>query len=103
MYTNQTSGNPAQDKTPAVIIHGEGMDAVGNLIPDGVIRPILVNGEQYASLVDIIRVFKPDIKNSRQYWKDHKKDLLSRDDGSEDPELVANLYQLKVRAADGKF
>lgn len=78
------------------------MDSVHNLIQDGFIRPIKVDGETYGSLVDIIAVFKPNIKNPRQYWKDHKTQILANDDGAPDSELVANLYQLKIPASDGK-
>lgn len=88
--------------TSSVTLRGQGMDSVHNLIQDGFIRPIEVNGELYGSLVDIITIFKSDIKNPRQYWKDHKQQILAKDDGTPDPELVANLYQLKIPAADGK-
>jgi hypothetical protein len=44
-----------------------------------------------------MRVFS-GAKNPRQYWKDHKDAILA-----DDPELVANLYQLKLVAADGKL
>jgi hypothetical protein len=75
-------------------LRGVGLDAVANLIHDGFIRPIVVNGEQYGSLVDVMSVFS-GAKNPRQYWKDHKRQLLH-----DDPELVENLYRLKLPASD---
>jgi hypothetical protein len=82
--------------TNTIVLRGSGMDCVANLIHDGFIRPIDVNGEQYGSLVDVMEVFS-GTKNPRQYWKDHKKQILT-----DDPELVENVYQLKLPAADGK-
>lgn len=90
-----------------IVLRGEGIDALWNLIRDGYIRPIVVDGVERVSMIDVVHVCKPKIVNPRQYWKDHKKQLLSLDwddKASEpDPELVANLYQLKLQAPDGKM
>jgi hypothetical protein len=90
-----------------LILRGEGTDCLWNLIQDEHIRPILVDSRLHVSMVDVVRVFKPRIKNPRQYWKDHKRALLAKDWGGDDltpdPELVANLYRLKLEAADGKM
>lgn len=73
------------------------MDVIPNLISDGHIRVVEYNGQLYGSLVDVMKVFS-GAKNHRQYWKDHKDAILAND-----PELVANLYQLKLVADDGKM
>lgn len=90
-------------KPSSIQLRGEGIDCINNLIQDGHLRTILYNGELYGSLINIIQVLKPGIKNHRQYWKDHKRQLLAKDDGEIDPELVANLYQLSLPASDGKM
>lgn len=94
------------DNTNGIVLRGEGTDCIWNLIQDGYIRPILVDGLLHVSMVDVVRVFKPKIKNPRQYWKDHKLELLAKDWDAKvktpDPELVAHLYRLKLPASDGK-
>jgi len=84
------------------ILRGEGMDCIANLIHDQHIRPIDVNGEQFGSLVDVIKVFAPNVKRANQYWSDNKTKILSNDDGDVDPELYAACVQLPIVAADGK-
>lgn len=94
-----------KDSVSQIVLRGAGMDCVFNLIQDGHIRPIEVGGRKLGSLVDVVSVFA-GVKNPRQYWKDHKKQLLSKNplrrNAEADPELVANLYQLKLKASDGK-
>lgn len=91
-----------------IVLRGVGTDRLFNAINDGYIRLLLVKGELYASPIDIIECFRDDIENPRQFWKDQKKRLLSKDWNAKrskleyDPELVANLYRLKIPAADGK-
>ncbi len=83
-----------------------GLDAFSQVVIANQDRIVMVNGEPCGSPIDVIAKFK-DVKNPRQYWKDHKKQLLSKDpdvkNSEPDPELVANLYQLKIPAADGKL
>lgn len=90
----------------SIIWRGEGTDCIWNIIHDGYIRPVVHNGLLHVSMIDTVHVFKPTIKNPRQYWKDHKRALLAQDWDSKikipDPELVANLYRLKLAATDGK-
>lgn len=91
----------------SIIWRGEGTDTIWNIIQDGYVRPVVHNGLLHVSMIDTIHVFNPNSKNPRQYWKDHKRALLSQNWGEKikvpDPELVANLYQLKLTAADGKL
>jgi len=89
------------------LFRGEGTDCLWHLVQDGHVRPLLVGGVLHVSMVDVIHAFKRNIKNPRQYWKDHKRALLAKDwedkGKTPDPELVANLYQLKLPASDGKL
>jgi hypothetical protein len=89
------------------LFRGEGTDCLWHLVQDGHVRPLLVGGVLHVSMVDVVHTFKPNIKNPRQYWKDHKRSLLAKDwedkAKTPDPELVANLYQLKLVAGDGKL
>lgn len=92
-----------------------GLDVVCQSLLSGKIRSGMVNGVECGSLVDAVALFRPDIKNPRQYWKDHKAQIMAKDSVVSDldttdkaviseanPELVANLYQLQLEAADGK-
>jgi len=84
-----------------------GMDKLSIQITRGNIRTVAVGGEVYGSVVDVIAIFRPENKNPRQYWKDHKAQILAKDPDENgvvkpDDELVANLYQLKLTAGDGK-
>lgn len=81
----------------SAVLRGSGMDCVGNLIQDGFVRPIDVNGERYGSLVDVMAIFAPEGNIPRVYWNQQKKRLLGKDD-----ELYQSLIQLPLLAEDGK-
>ncbi len=89
-----------------VALRGSGMDCVGNLIADGIIRPMKIDGELYGSLVDLMAVFGADNRqaqsrkhpfNPRSYWNDAKKALLAKDN-----ELSESVRRLRLPAPDGK-
>lgn len=92
----------------SIVLRGAGLDCVGNLVMDGYIRPaIMVNGELYGSLVDLMAVFGADNRqkknrkgefNPRRYWNQRKKTLLGKDE-----ELSQSVRQTKLLAEDGKM
>jgi len=84
-------------------LRGEGMDCIGNLVKDGFIRPIDIDGQRYGSLVDVISVFKPTVKRANQYWSDNKDKIFTNDQGEIDSELYAACVWLKLPAEDGKM
>jgi hypothetical protein len=79
-----------------IVLRGAGMDCIHNVIVDGYIRPIEVEGELYASLVDLMAVFG-NTDRPRKYWNEKKKALLGKD-----VELSDSIGRLKLPAADGK-
>lgn len=97
---------PRQKNQSNVALRGQGMDSVSNLIQDGHVRSIMVDGEIYASLVDLMSVFGEDNRksrvrtrdfNPRSYWNDQKRALLAKD-----RELSDSIGQLPLLSSDGK-
>jgi hypothetical protein len=78
-----------------------GLDLMDALVNDTRLRPLLVEGRCYLSLVNLMEVFG-DLENTsydgRTFWRDEKKRLQKRK-----PELCKNFSQLKLRARDGKM
>jgi hypothetical protein len=78
-----------------------GLDLMDAFVHDTRLRPLLIDGRCYLSLVNLMEVFG-DIENTsydgRTFWRDEKKRLQVRK-----PELCKTFSQLKLKARDGKM
>lgn len=78
-----------------------GLDIMGVLANDVRLRPVIVDGRCFISLVNLMNVFG-DIEgtsySAREFWRDEKRRLKKRK-----PELWEDFSQMKLMAADGKM
>lgn len=78
-----------------------GLDLMDVLSRDDRLRPMLIDGKCYLSLVNLMEVFG-DVEGTkyspREFWRDEKRRLKKRR-----PQLWEKFSQLKLRAKDGKL
>lgn len=85
------------DDKLAIYRNKVGLDLMDALGKDERLRPVLLNGKVYLSLVNLMEVFGDADYAPREFWRDEKRRLKKRK-----VELWEKISQLKLTSKDGK-